>query len=163
MKFLERIFVPALVAFLFGIGFAAYALPSFAFGMLFLLVGVAPLALSAFYENKMRLLLVGACAVLFALGMFRFSFWASAPADPSLVAIVGETVILRGVVIDDPDVREKNTQLKFRIEKIVNGSEEVAAAGGLLVIVSRYPEYRYGDMLEFRGKVVRPKEDRKST
>ncbi|MDO8521003.1 MAG: ComEC/Rec2 family competence protein [bacterium] len=156
MQFVARAFVPVLVAFLAGIGLAAYVFASYAFGALFLIFAVAVSFLSMFREEKKRLLLVGVCAIAIAFGIFRFTLWSEAPNDPRLEALAGEIVMLRGMIADEPDVREKNTQLYFTIEEIIDGEMRAPAKGTALLIVDRYPEYRYGDAIEVRGVVKKP-------
>ena len=156
MQLLSRAFVPALVSFLIGVGVAAYVLPSFALGGLFLVLALAALILWVVRRENIFSLFVVVCAIALALGVFRFTIWAEAPNDPSLEALVGENVVLRGVVVDEPDVREKNTQLYFRIEEIVDGALRTPAKGTVLLVVGRYPEYQYGDAMEIRGTIKHP-------
>ena len=98
MQFISRAFVPALVSFLIGVGVAAYVLPSFALGGLFLVLALAALILWVVRRENIFSLFVVVCAIALALGVFRFTIWAEAPNDPSLEALVGENVVLRGVV-----------------------------------------------------------------
>lgn len=156
MAHIERIFVPTLIAFLVGVGVAAYLYSSFALGELFLFLGAATLGLSVFFEDKRRLILIGACLIGVGFGVIRFTSWEIHPLDPAIVTREGERVVLRGVVVDEPDVRETNTHLHLTVEGISAEDGMVGVHAGVLAIVPRYPEYRYGDLLELRGKLVRP-------
>ncbi|MDP2910375.1 MAG: ComEC/Rec2 family competence protein, partial [bacterium] len=53
-------------------------------------------------------------------------------------------VVLIGKVVKEPDVRETNTKLT------IEASEKI------LVTISRYPEYKYGDELKITGQLETP-------
>ncbi len=55
--------------------------------------------------------------------------------------VVSYSVPFVGIVDKEPDVKDTTTQLKV---------------GQVLVTVPRYPEYRYGDVLEITGKIEKP-------
>ncbi len=80
-----------------------------------------------------------------SLGMFRFEIAARNTGDTLLNAQVGQTVSLVGVVVDEPDVREKNTKLTVE----VNGAK-------ILVTVDSYPVFYYGDEIKFSGRLMKP-------
>ncbi len=92
-----------------------------------------------------------------ACGMFRFTSWKEIPSDPTLEAQIGGTVSLIGIVDDEPDVREGKTHLTVALRDTSHGNTTEAVYGNVLAIVSRYPEYHYGDVLQLRGKFEHPK------
>lgn len=57
-------------------------------------------------------------------------------------------VSIEGVVTDEPDERDLNTRLTFQ----PTGSE-----GKILLVVSTFPTYQYGDLLRVTGKLEKPK------
>jgi len=59
----------------------------------------------------------------------------------------GQDVILLGVVDEEPERKEKITQMKFQIENL---NERI------LISKWHYPEYEYGDRLKIRGKLEEP-------
>lgn len=63
-------------------------------------------------------------------------------------------VVVEGVIVEEPDIRETNTKLTIRVEKV----ESEVTNEKVLVTVPIYPEYKYGDRV--RGKVTlkEPKE-----
>ena len=69
-----------------------------------------------------------------------------------------ETLItFYGKIIKEPDVRENNTKLTIdaqEIQQFENTSRTVE--GKVLLTVSRYPEYNYGDELEIIGELKTP-------
>jgi competence protein ComEC len=156
MQFVSRAFVPALSAFLVGVGVAAFLTASFlVVGLCFLVTAIC-FVLTLFHNKRNVLLLVGVCALLVGFGMLRFIFWAETPNDPTLASALGQSVVLRGVVSDEPDVRETNTQLTIAVNGVLDGNTVSAADGKVLLITSRYPEYQYGDAIEVNGVLKKP-------
>lgn len=91
-----------------------------------------------------------------ALGCARFMLWRDTSTDPVLDAAIGTQVMLSGVVIDEPDVRENNTHLTVAFKEI--GKEPPQKIlGTALVFVPRYPLFDYGDAITLRGKLEYPK------
>jgi competence protein ComEC len=75
-----------------------------------------------------------------ALGILRFDF-ASVEGHPLLENSVGAQIVFEGVVIDEPDSRETNT--KYMVLP--------------LITADKYPQLSYGDRIEVRGRLDRPK------
>lgn len=70
-----------------------------------------------------------------------------------------ETVVVRGMVVTEPDVRARMIKLTVGAEEIaVSDGDFQAVKGRVLVNLSRYPEYKYGDVLEIRGFLETPPE-----
>ena len=156
MRLLVRLFVPALVSFLVGVGVAAYVSQSLVVAGFLLLVAAAFLLAAVRRKKSARFLLFGVCVLAAAFGMLRFMLWADAPNDPSMQSALGNKVVLRGIVSDEPDVREKSTQITFTTNELVNGETRKQVQGKVLLIVDRYPEYHYGDVIEIRGQLKIP-------
>jgi len=66
------------------------------------------------------------------------------------------SIELKGIISQAPDVRDKSTHLYLsHIElKTVDGWKKVN--GQALLFVPRYPEYKYGDELQVKGKLETP-------
>lgn len=83
--------------------------------------------------------------VLIAIACARFFFFT--PKIPSYSDAVGKSVILEGLVSEDPDIRLKNKLLKIKIkDQKVN----------ILVTVGREVEVSYGDMVRVQGVLEEP-------
>ena len=63
-----------------------------------------------------------------------------------LEAKMGQKVLLKGVIAEEPDERENSTRLIFKSE----------TGDKILLITSRYPEYFYGDIVEAAGELEEP-------
>ena len=107
-----------------------------------LVTGLALLILS----RRHRLFAVACVCIGAAFGIFRFVATDTARDLPQ--ELVGSEVSFRGVVINEPVHKEKDV----RIEVVVDGTPI-----HVLVTVPNYPEYQYGDQIEFSGKLEAPK------
>lgn len=71
---------------------------------------------------------------------------------------LGRNVTLIGVVIKEPDVREKSTKLTLRTENLLEAGP-LTASGNVLLTVNKYPQYQYGDRLKVVGELKSPSQD----
>lgn len=83
--------------------------------------------------------------VFVVLGLGRFAISDGSAVNPEYENLVGQDVNLVGVIVREPEVREKLTQLYVRVE------EEL-----LLVSTDRYQEFTYGQQIEFNGELQKP-------
>lgn len=86
-------------------------------------------------------ILVVVC-LIFVVAVFFVSPWLMKKRIPHLQEGEG---IFSGKVIRGPDRRSTNTKLTIQTEE-----------GRVLVTISNYPEYNYGDVLEIKGKLQEP-------
>ena len=70
-----------------------------------------------------------------------------------------ETLTMTGLVVDEPDVRDRFTNLRVRVETVTlpDGSQQ-PVTGDILVRAFRYPEIPYGARLELQGRLETPPE-----
>jgi competence protein ComEC len=80
------------------------------------------------------------------LSIWRYDIADAKAGETGLDAFVHQTVLLEGVIVDEPDVRETTARLVFETEK-----------AKLLLTVSREPRHFYGDKVTVSGKLERPK------
>ena len=84
------------------------------------------------------------------MGILRFDLADKTPT----IKINNEPFVMEGVVIDEPDVREKNQKL---VVITVRSSAGGLADQKVLITTELYPEYYYGDRISFTGKLASPK------
>ncbi len=104
-----------------------------------LILGI--LLVSVLWKYK-KIVVLGFC-LLFLL----FGAWRTDKAQDIPEFQEGK-VVLEGVVIEEPDIRESNTKLTI----------EIKDWGRVLVSTRRYPEYNYGDKLKISGNLEIPQE-----
>ena len=131
--------------FALGIFFRSFFDFGWQFGALFIIVG-------AFIFLFSRLKISGAfifiSVFLFAsgLGILRYEVKDASAISLGLEAKMGQKVLLKGVIAEEPDERENSTRLIFKSE----------TGDKILLITSRYPEYFYGDIVEAAGELEEP-------
>ncbi|MFC1942077.1 DNA internalization-related competence protein ComEC/Rec2 [Chloroflexota bacterium] len=122
------------------------------------LTGLIPIPL-LFFTRRYR-----KSVILFSLSLFLF-FAASAYAYSSLYAVNESSlhfyndrgsVEIKGTVVGDPDVRDKNTRLNLSVTEINLDGGWHDVDGTALIFVPRYPAYKYGDGLLVMGELKTP-------
>lgn len=91
---------------------------------------------------------VSLISVFIIAGAACWSALAPTPVDPLLDPTVGTKVIVEGVIVRDPDVRDKTQLLTV----------DVGRHYYILVQTDKYQAYAYGDRVRAEGKLEFPKE-----
>ena len=86
-----------------------------------------------------------------ALGMFRTDVSQVKQNAHTLDSLVGKTIDVQGVVVEEPDVRESYTNIVLEIQNPSQGQSRVIAR------VPTYPALHYGDEVMMVGKIAVPK------
>ena len=119
--------------------------------------GLIPLPLLLLRQHRKPIVLASLCLFAFFGGAAYFS--SSLPADnESRLEFYNEkgAVTIKGMVSQDPDVRDKNTQLNLSASEIKLDGEWREVGGTALLFVPRYPSYSYGDILLIEGELETP-------
>jgi competence protein ComEC len=113
----------------------------------FLILGI--LLISVLWTYK-KLAIFGFCVLFLVLGIWRHQNVQSASWGTKLQILnnTEETITLIGIVAEEPTFGKNSTKLKIKTN-----------AGSFLVTTGRYPDYKYGDVLEITGKLKTPSED----
>lgn len=116
------------------------------------------LLISVFWKYK-RLIVIGFCLFFLVLGV-----WLQQKAELKIINNElrkynnkEETIILTGVVVKEPDVRETNTKLTLNNIELLGETSQIKE-GRILITTKKYPEYKYGDKLKIKGKLQTPQE-----
>ncbi len=131
----------------------------FALPLALILIGLIPLPLLFFFpQHRKAIILIAIC--LIALFGGAFCYRASLPAeDESCLQFYNDQEVeIKGVINADPEVRDKATHIRLSATEIRldKGWQEVS--GDALLFVPRYPAYKYGDVLQVKGKLEIPPE-----
>ncbi|MDP2728252.1 MAG: ComEC/Rec2 family competence protein, partial [Dehalococcoidia bacterium] len=123
--------------------------------------GVTLISLSAFslglLWRRQALLIVGACLAAFLVSQLRYQ--ASLPLqDQTTLSFYngGNIVELQGWASAEPEERDRTTHLRLDVSKIKLDGDWRQVKGTALLIVSRYPQHRYGEELHVSGKLEAP-------
>ncbi len=96
------------------------------------------------------IVLVAVFLLAAGLGMWRYDIADRNLAQSGLEPYVQKTIVLEGIIADEPDVRELNTRLILEVR-----SEGIKAR--VLLTVAHEPQYVYGDKVVAEGRLERPK------
>ena len=120
----------------------------------FIIVGLIPLPLLFFTSrHKKSIILVSLCLIAFFGGAYRFQ----SSLDTSLQHYNDrETVAIKGMIDEEPEVRDRVTHLRLKATEIKLEEEWQEVSGTALLFVPRYPDYNYGDVLRVTGKLETP-------
>lgn len=112
-------------------------------------------------RHDVRLGLAVACLAAAAAGGGRYSL--SVPTiDEAHVAYYNDAqeVTLTGLVVDEPDVRDRGVNLRVQVETLAVGDEAPRPVTGLVLVQApRFPVLNYGTRFEATGRLETPPED----
>lgn len=102
--------------------------------------------------------MVGFCLIFLVFGFWRIerSQFKIKNNDFVKYGFFDKNIVLTGVVVREPDVRERNIKLILAKIKLQTEDKEIPISGKILLNVPRYPEYKYGDLLKVRGIIQEP-------
>jgi len=120
-------------------------------------VGLTPLPfLRLFSQHRRRIILVSLCLVAFFGGSVRFQSSQPVINQGSLQFYNGQETQLKGLITADPEPGEKTAQLRLSATEITTGEGWREVSGDTLLIMPRYSDYRYGDVLLVTGNLETP-------
>jgi competence protein ComEC len=103
-------------------------------------------------------LLAVICAGLFVGGLLRFQA-DEPPSQPTGIAVFNDTdapVSFRALVTDDPDEKTSSLSIRLAAREVLQDGEWQPISGGILMRQGLFPRYRYGDLVEVKGKLETP-------
>ena len=121
-------------------------------------VGLAAFLGLLLWRTDARVRWAASCALVLALGAGRFLL-AVPRFDERSLATYNDAgwVTLEGVVVGEPDERERHTNLRVRAERLVlPDGVEITVDGLVLVKAERYPQRWYGDRVRIEGFLETP-------
>lgn len=124
-------------------------------------LGLLPfLFIPLFRDKRESLILTGLCFFAFIGGGLYFP--TSLPQiDEHSVCSYNDrndrgTVEIQGMLKEEPDVRDRYCLLTISTSEIAIEGEKKEVSGEVLIRVSRYPEYHYGDVIKVTGELETP-------
>lgn len=145
---MERAVLAGLLGFALGIAAYDLLLPSVLLPLWTL--GAAGFLALLWLKKRQETARLVVCALVFgvALGACR-TLLSSIGLPSSLEAKMGERVVLEGVIVADPDIRETTARLVAEVT-VPEGTTK------LLVVTGRYPSFSYGEEVRIEGKLETP-------
>jgi len=146
-----HIFSITIIGFLIGVLFRSL----YDFSMFYIYTTITiSIVVFVFYlirldKNSKVIIFVGVFCLAISFGMFRFHS-TDRGAPRVFENVLGQSLDFNGIVVDEPDQREKNVKLLVNVDLQSSKSKVLLSANG-------YGDYKYGDEINFKGTLERPK------
>jgi len=144
---------PVIGGFILGVFWYSFFDFGIWFSIFVLGLGILVLLTVFILENKRSALVVAVLICSFALGLLRYDIANIHQGSTVLEKSVENAIVAEGVIIDEPDKRENNTNYTIRLEKVFD--EEVTEK--IRVVANSYPGFIYGDRVLISGVLQKPK------
>jgi competence protein ComEC len=141
------------VSFISGIFFGSIINFSPFFNQVILIFGLS--LISVFWKDK-KVVLVGFCLLFFSFGVIKILFVQSKIENNSFLDLYNKNVVLIGRISGDPDKRDRIIRLTLNDIEILGDGEKRKVSGKLIITGSRYPEFRYGEIIKVEGGLEEP-------
>ncbi|MBA4319962.1 MAG: hypothetical protein C0412_16300 [Flavobacterium sp.] len=107
-------------------------------------------------ETRQKILFIIIFLFSFSVGIIRYEIKDSELLDINLENNVGNEVKISAVISDEPNRKEKQAILTVNLKNIVISSSTVSVKGKGIVSTDLYPELKYGDLINIKGKLEKP-------
>ncbi|MBI4779334.1 ComEC family competence protein, partial [Candidatus Falkowbacteria bacterium] len=160
----SKIFLIACLVFIFAVALASFLpVEILYFTIIWFSAGIFFLILTILFWHYSKeagikpasLFLLPATILLFAVWRYGLSLPLDTP--DKIWHYNNQQVIVSGYVVAEPDIRDTSRKLEIAVESIkqLPGRK---IFGKILVTTDLYPEYKYGDRLEFECELKQPEE-----
>lgn len=154
----HKIFFALIIGLTGGILFRSFFDLGFPIIVFFLTTGVSILVYWFFNKKESKLLFLSITIIALGLGAARLHFDDLNLDLKSTDKFIGEEVVVKGIISDEPDKRESGVRLTAKMEEISFGGRSLRDnLPEVTVSVDFYPEWRYGDYVELTGILKKPK------
>jgi len=144
----DTILFSAVLGFVGGVALRSFEVLGnyFIYFLIFLSLIVFLVYFIKIVENP-RVLILGFFILGFGIGILRLELSDLNKGDLSLRMEENKEVTIKGKIVDEADQREFNTKFIVKVEKT-----------RILVTTERTSSFKYGDIVEVKGKLTKPKE-----
>ncbi|MCX6760521.1 MAG: ComEC/Rec2 family competence protein [Candidatus Nealsonbacteria bacterium] len=121
----------------------------------FLIAGI--FLISIFWEHE-RPVVIGFSILFFVLGIWRLQAADLDFQNNGLKEYAGqeEKIILLGIIDDEPKIGQKSIGITLKAERLTYNNQDIIVSDRVLINISRYPEYHYGDKIKVKGLLEIP-------
>jgi competence protein ComEC len=105
-----------------------------------------------------KLVVIGFCLIFLVLGIWKHQAAEVKISESELRNFNDKSgsIILIGIIDEEPILKEKSQNFDLETETLEFGGKILKISGKVLVTVTRYPEYKYGDKLKITGQLKTP-------
>jgi competence protein ComEC len=145
-----------------GFGFGIFVSSFFKIGFSFFIFTLILALLLFFYgryfaRSKGWIILLVIFIFSFGLGVLRYEVKESREKSNNLSSLVGQKIILTGLVSEEPNTKDKDVQLIISDGSISVLEKEFNISEKIMVSVGLFPDFEYGDYIRVYGKLETPK------
>jgi competence protein ComEC len=149
----DKIFFSVCFGFVFGVFLRSFFTINIDTAILLFVISFGIFCFHKFISKDKWGILAGIFIFAFVLGIFRFNFaeknigtlsdlWSGKQVE------VGQSISLSGIIDDEPEIKENNQKLIVNVETKKNLK--------ILITTDFNESYRYGDIVNFYGKLEKP-------
>ena len=145
--------------FIAGIALGSFIPISVGFFLAIFFITIIIFVYRYFVEGTNRLVLTLASIALLGVlcGVGRM-YVSDLYTDSHLDKFVGQKISAEGIIVNEPDVREKNTKLTVLVQSVLSRFNlDSKVREKILVSVPIYPEFHYGDKVKMTVTLEEPK------
>ncbi len=92
----------------------------------------------------------------FGIGVFRYEFSEWNKTDKILDSVIGDKVIVTGILSDEPQEKSGGVGYVIDIDEVSVGKQSKKVKGRAIFTVSPYPQFSYGDKVSVKGSLILP-------
>lgn len=140
----SKIFLYLCLSFIVGISFDLIFQISQLFILGFLIFAL--ILISVFWKYK-RIAVFSFCLLFFILGMWRYHLFQLKIENNDFEDYINQDVVFESIIVNQPVQKEKSQQFEIQPDNF---------NGKILITISKYPEYEYGDKVKIAGKLEEP-------
>ncbi len=142
----------SIISFTFGVLWRSFFDYGVTFSLFILLLSVSVFSILLFSKEKRHILYIGISILFFGCGVLRLEIAEIHQGSELFRESIDVSVTLQGVVVDEPDVRETNTNYTV----LVDSFSDTSVSEKVRVIAESYPRFRYGDRVTIVGELLQP-------
>ncbi|OGJ50371.1 hypothetical protein A2335_02850 [Candidatus Peregrinibacteria bacterium RIFOXYB2_FULL_32_7] len=115
---------------------------------------LCPLTFIICFKLKTKIFLI--FYIFLILGSFCFKYSFPNFNENHISFYNGQKITFQGRICKEVDARRDQTKLTICAENFFHNQKYKKLKGLVLISIPRYPEYRYGDILEISGELIKP-------
>ncbi|MFA5086904.1 MAG: ComEC/Rec2 family competence protein [Candidatus Paceibacterota bacterium] len=126
--------------------------------LFFVIAGLA--VVGVFWQKPV--VLIGFCLIIFSAGIYSYQVKFLSVSNNVLIAADGQSAVIEGRIIREPQLGYKNLKLVVSIEKVIfDSGEEILKTnkeiGKIMVYTANFRDYKYADKIKASGIISVPK------
>jgi competence protein ComEC len=143
----NNIFYTVVAGFTLGVFVSSFIKMGFSFFLFLLILAIIIFIFGKFFAKEKKMIILSALFIFsFGLGILRYEIKEIRLENDYLINQVNHKVILDGIIIEEPSIKDQGQQLIIKFE----------SKNKIMVSTGLFPEFRYGDLIQVEGKLERP-------